>query len=324
MPICRTCQGEYTLKVVSPPPSGASEGATGAPPPPSEPKVCPRCGGDLQMWNKLDTTLADFIVWEGGILALLPAAAAMAVWLLWIPIEEWGFYFPALTAVCLGMCVLVFFLVYFKRLFWWEHMWAQQIYRVSRISIDAVMALTGVGGLLCSPLWVLLYTNRGRPEGLVDQAIFGSVYVTAFVCLTAAATLAVVGEYVAKLQRYAPPPIFVSTERLLRVVANEVIYSINLPKAGPRPLSLSTPAKPIHEVVQTLRVPEDGGIHVLLRECKRVQYPSGDGQMQAKWMEMFWRVEADRWGRLQKFGPTSQQPNSGTERAFRIIGGNAS
>lgn len=323
MPICRTCRGEYDSVTLLRSPCGVPSGGVDAASPATEPRVCPRCGSDASVWDKLDVSLVDFIVWEGGILAMLPAVAALAVWIFWIPREQSGNYFPILTFVCLGLCVLLFFLIYMERLFWWEHLWAEQIYRTSRISLISLIAITAIGGLLLSPLWVLYYTSAGRPVEFMSKALFALIYVSAFVCLTAALTLAVVSEYVTRLEKYAPPPIFVSTERLLRVVVDAAIYTINLPKPEGRIQAASAGAKPVYEVLQTLRIPENGGIHVLLRECKRVQYPNTDGQMQVKWMEMLWRVQADRWGRVHLLRPGSLEPYSADKRIFREIGQHA-
>jgi len=320
MPICRTCRGEYDLTTLPrSSPDTSTENADAATSP-VRPRVCPRCGGDVSVWDQLDTTLADFIIWEGGILALLPAAGAVLVWLLWFSSDQPHLYFPVLTFVCLGMCALLLFMIYDSRLSWWEQFWAEQIYRKSRISLASWTAITAIGGLFFSPLWVLYYTNEGKPEGFVFKAIFAFIYVLAYVCLTVAIALGVVRAYVERLEKDAPPPIFVNTERLLRVVVDAAIYDINLPRPDGRNLIGFSNPRPVYEVLQTLRIPEDGGIHVLLRECKRVQYPAPDGQMQVKWMEMLWRVQADRWGRVKILRPGSLEPYSVDKRAFREIG----
>jgi hypothetical protein len=264
--------------------------------------------------------LADFIVWEGGMLAMLPAAATLVVWLFWVPQHEWGNYFPTLTFVCLSLCALVFFLIYDSRWYWWEHRWAGQIYRVSRMSLDGLIAITAVAGVLLSPVWVLYYTTVGRPAEFGSKLLFASIYVPAFVCLTAAVTLAVVSEYVKCLERYAAPPIFVNTNRLLQVVVKAAISDINLPELDVNAPTMCADTPAVYEVLQTLRIPENGGIHVLLREFKCVEYPSDDGKKQKKSMEMLWRIQADRWGRLQELRPGSLEPFSGENRVFRQIG----
>jgi len=317
MPICRTCRGEYDATASSRPPSGSSASGPASATPPWP---CHRCGSDLRAWEQLEITLPDFIIWEGGILGLLPAVAAIAVWLFWIPPQDSGNYFPVLTFVCLGLCALLFFLIYDSRLSWWEHWWARQIYRTSRLSLDPLIVITALGGLLFSPLWVLYYTSVGRPVEFTSKAFFALIYAASFVCLTAAITLAVVSEYVARLERQASPPIFVNTERLLRVVVNEAIRNINLPGLNTRGSTASPALDPVYEVLQTLRIAENGGIHVLLRECKRVQYPGSDGKLQSKPMEMLWRVQADRWGNVQALRPGSLEPYSAEARTFREIG----
>jgi hypothetical protein len=299
MPICRTCKGQYDDAKL---------------------QKCPRCGSDLSAWDEFNTTLRKFVTKQGGVFGLLPAAAAIAVWLWWIPPKESGNYFPVLTLVSVGACALVFFSIYFKYFYWWEHWWARQIYHVSPLSIDLVITVAAMGGLLLTPLWVLFYTTVGRPVEFTHKALFALIYVPSFVCLTAAITLAVISEYVAILEKRAPPPIFVSTERLLRVVVNAAITDINLPGVDANTPTKCADTPAVYEVLQTLRIPENGGIHVLLRECKCVEYPGTDGKNQKKLMEMLWRIQADRWGRVEILRPGSLEPFGGERRDFRQIG----
>ncbi len=91
MPICRTCRGEYDAVAPSRPPSGSSASGTA---PATQPGPCPRCGSDLRAWDRLEITLPDFILWEGGILGLMPAALALGAWLFfWIPREASLYYY---------------------------------------------------------------------------------------------------------------------------------------------------------------------------------------------------------------------------------------
>ncbi|MBN2391693.1 MAG: hypothetical protein JXR84_13290 [Anaerolineae bacterium] len=320
MPICRTCRGQYDSKELPRSLSDASAASTEDASSASGPQFCPRCGSDVSVWERLAITLPEFIVWEGGVLALLPAAAPMIVWLFWIPQEEWGIYFPVLTFICLAMCGLLFYFIYESRLFWWERWWAQQVYQTSGTSIDLLIAITAIGGLLFSMLWILYYASKGRPDELTSKAFFAVSYVSGFACLTAAVALIIVNEYVEQLKARAPAPIFVSTERLLRVVVEEAINSINLNGLGANTPVKCAGTNSVYEVYQALRMPEAGGVHVLLRECKCVEHPTADGKPQGKLMEMLWRVEADRWGRLQLLRPGSLEPYDVDKRVFREIG----
>lgn len=320
MPICRTCRGQYDLSVPPRSSPGASAGDTEDASPAIETQLCPRCGNDVSVWEQLAVTLPDFIIWEGGALALLPAAAAMLVWLLWIPPDQSGVYFPVLTFVCLGMSGLLFYLIYESRLFWWEHWWAQEVYRTPFISIGLLIAITVIGGMFFSMLWILYYTNMGRPDGFTSKAFFALIYVSGFTLLTAAVALIVISEYVEQLKKRAPPPIFVSTEFLLRVVVDEAIKSINLSGLGANTPIKCAGTNSVYEVYQALRVPESGGIYMLLRECKCVEHPTTDGKPQGKLMEMLWRVQANRWGRVEVLRPGSLEPYSGEKRTFREIG----
>ena len=53
---------------------------------------------------------------------------------------------------------------------------------------------------------------------------------------------------------------------------------------------------------------------------KFIEYPSIDGKSQKKLMEMLWRIQADRWGRVEVLRPGSLEPYSGERRVFRQIG----
>ncbi len=321
MPICRTCRGEYDPIASPRSPSDTSANDAHVTPPAAGPRLCPRCGSDVSVWEQLDITLPEFVIWEGGILGLMPAALALAMWLFfWVPRESSLYYYPVLTLASFGISVLLFFVIYADRLVWWEQWWASQVYQVRRVPIIMLMTVTALAGIFFSALWVLLYTTSGKPVELAGKGFFALVYVSSYVCLTVAVTLAFVHQYITRLEKHAPPPIFVSTRRLLRVVVDAAIYSVNLPRPEVRTPPVSANPRPVYEVLEALRIPENGGIHVLLRECKRVQYPSTEGQMQVKWMEMLWRIQADRWGRVQSLRPGSLEPYSVEKRAFREIG----
>lgn len=254
-------------------------------------------------------------------MGLMPAALALAVWLFfWLPREVSAYYYPVLTAVSFGLSALLFFVIYADRLVWWERWWAAQVYRVRHMSIISVIVMTALAGVLLSALWLLLYTTSGKPVGLVNKGFFALIYVASYVCLTVAVTLGFVQQYVERLQKYAPPPIFVSTRRLSRVVVDAAIQSINLMQPGARVSSIREDSQPVCEVLEALRIPENGGIHVLLRECKLVPYPDAEGQMQEKWMEMLWRIKADRWGHIQSLQPGAVEPYGEEKRRFREIG----
>lgn len=317
MPICRTCKGQYSpqeasCSICNQPVSHCtcSKRTVG------RQQLCPRCNSDVGVWERNDMTLREFALEQGGILGLMPLVIALAVWALFLspPREESLYYFPLLTFVTVGMCVLLFFVLYNERLFWWEHLWAAQVYRVRRVSLGSLITLTAIGGIFLIALWWMSYVTSGKPEDLIGKMFFAAVYVLSYVCLTVALTLGFVNQYIARLEKWAPPPIFVNTKHLSQVVVDTAIQSINLARSVP------AGEEPVYEIVEALRIPEDGGIHVLLRECKVVEYPNADGGKQKKWMEMLWRIRADRWGRVQSLRPGSVEPYSSNKRAFREIG----
>ncbi|HOU11838.1 MAG TPA: hypothetical protein PKZ84_01870 [Anaerolineae bacterium] len=314
MPICRTCRGEYERSEPPPSPSGEEQGDKGASRT-AGPQVCPRCGADVRVWEEMDLNLPEFILWEGGIMGLMPAALALAVWLFfWIPREISSYYYPVLTAVSVGFSALLFFVIYAERLVWWERWWAVQVYRVRQMSIISVITMTAIAGILLSALWLLMYTTAGKPVGLVNKGLFALIYVASYVCLTVAVTLGFVQQYVERLLKSVPPPVFASTKRLSSVVVDAAIQSINLIPPGTRISPILDDSKPVCEVLGALRDPTDGGIEVLLRERKRIPYPTADGQMKKRWTETFWGIKADRWGHIKSLQPEPAEPYKDSRR----------
>jgi len=302
----------------------------------------------VSVWEQENITVFQFVFLQGGLLGLIPGALALIVWWCWWnPHETSLYYYPILTAASAVLSLLLFFVLYIKRLFWWERWWASQVYQAAPVSIVAAMTLSGLGGVFFSILWIFLYTAWGKPEELIRKAIFALVYVLSYVCLTALLTLLFIHRYISHLERDAPQPIFVDTKRLLMVVVDTVTQSINLMpksnnprgapastctgmtatagprlgfKSGPRGASVSPPQAPIYEAIEVLRIPENGGIVAVLRECKPVWHPDAEGKMQEEWREMRWRVQADRWGRVQSVKPGTLEPYGEEKRVFREYG----
>ena len=162
--------------------------------------VCIDSGEEFIAWKQLYTALGiipqepkitslNFLVYKGGVLGLLPAAAAITVWLFWIPRFQWGSYFPSLTFSCVGMCILLYYLIYAGRVLWWEHWW---LYKTMRVSIRKLFAITAGLGSFLSLFWMSLFLpTLGRPTGFIEKSIFAMFYLLAFTCLTVAVTLRV-------------------------------------------------------------------------------------------------------------------------------------
>ena len=326
MPICRTCRGEYSQQEALCPKCGAPVGRSvdlchhcGADT--SERRLCPRCKSDVSAWEREDISFVDFIIWEGGILALLPGAAALFVWLFfWTPRVNSMYFYPVLTAATFIISAFTVFVLYVKRLFWWERWLASQVYRATPASIVLMIVLSGSAGVFLSALWVFLYAAWGKPELLALKAIFGAVYVSSYVFLTVATTLMIIHTYISRIGHYVPQPIFMDTKRLLMVVVESVIATVNLTAMNTPEYPSSSGLKPVYDVLEALRIPENGGIDVLLRECKRVRHATANGQVRAEWTEMLWRIRADRWGRVQTIQPGPKEPEAGGARTFREYG----
>lgn len=327
MPICRTCRGEYGQQEALCPACRVAVGRSldvcrNCGTDTSERRLCPRCKSDVSAWEREDISFVEFIIWEGGILSLLPGGAALVVWLVfWSQRVDSLYYYPALTFASFVICIFTVFVLYVKRLFWWERWLAAQVYRATPVSIVSVITLSGLAGVFFSTAWVFLYAAWGKPEMLILKAIFGAVYVVSFVFLTVAVTLMVIHGYVSRVERSIPQPIFMDTKRLLMVVVESVIETVNLPFINQPEYPSASGLRPTYDVREALRNSENGGIDVLLRECKRVRHPGARGQIQVEWVEMFWRVQADRWGRVQTVKPGAQQEgHNDRERVFAGLG----
>ena len=127
--------------------------------------------------------------------------------------------------------------------------------------------------------------------------------------VTAGFTLLAIEDYLSQLEERVPQPIFADTEKLLHVVLDAAIRTLNLldgteiqtPDAPPEHIRDRT-----YEVLEASRVPENGGIVILLREYK----PSAEPNAQDKWVHDIWHIEADRWGRIQVLRP-ARTPHRG-------------
>ena len=70
--------------------------------------------------------------------------------------------------------------------------------------------------------------DGGNLDTLPNKALFGAVYLPSYILLTVCATLVVIHMYISRLERYVPQPIFMDYQRLLRVVVESVIETVNL------------------------------------------------------------------------------------------------
>ncbi len=305
MPTCRTCRGEYDRQKVLCPacrkPIGCSQEVC-----PrcntkiGEKRLCPRCQSDVSVWECEYLRALKFFL-KSGVLGLLPGLLSFVVWLVLFRRTGSRYYYPLLTAVSLGLSLLVFIGAYASRLFWWDQWWQSQVYNTKSVSIAGTMGGAGLAGVCFTALWVLLYAAWGKPEGLWRQAFFGMSYVLSYVCFTAAVTLFLVYLYLAYFEQHAPQPLFVDTTRLVRLVVDAAIQNINPPDASAA-LAAASQA-PTYETQQMLRRPADGGIVLVLREGKFVQAYDANGQARQAWETKLWRVKADRWGRVQAIDP---------------------
>jgi hypothetical protein len=311
MPICRTCRGEYTHRDCLCPSCGQPLGRgtnichrCGADT--AGKRLCPRCKNDVTAWERENFPLHEFVK-RWGALGLLPSFVALGLWILFWVRNAHPLHHPVITLFAVGMAQVVLILIYVKRLFWRERWWASQIYNTKNMPLTIAIASTFVLGSLLGAISFVLYkvwpvVEIWRPW---VKAAFAGAYASTYVCFTAALTLVAIQDYMDLLESRVPQPIFVHTDRLLQVVVEAAIQSLSVLN-GKEPHQHAVYRKDTnrtYEILEVTRNSEDGGIRVLLYECKRVSRPNGDADTKIKWLERVWHIEADLWGRVRSLEP---------------------
>lgn len=310
MPICRTCRGEYECVV-------HRERVCVECGEPVEPNwklchgcgtkienlcLCPRCKSDVSVWEEESLTLTEFIL-QGGFVGLLPSLLALVVWIFVWELLGPTVHHPLTTLVSISLSLLTFAILYIKRLYWRERWWASQVYDVTAPSLVTTIVLTFVAGLFLSVVSFVLYQELRPPVSYLQRLLFALAYAPIYISFTVALTLFVVQSYGERLDERVPPPLFADTNRLLHVVVEGAIQSLNIADEDEKLVGRWTheEEEEAYEVKEVVRSPRTGGISVLLQERRR---PCADGTEREKERESeeemtVWRVDADRWGRLQ-------------------------
>ncbi|NBD34472.1 MAG: hypothetical protein GVY30_00555 [Chloroflexi bacterium] len=303
MPICKTCHGEYTLETCLCPNCGrplrrGEDFCQHCRTVVSEKRLCPRCKSDVTIWEREDFSLVEFIK-RWGALGLLPSlGAVLAFPLLWLPNATTLHYL--MTAFSIGLSQLIIILLYIQRLLWREHNWATQIYDAKFYSLPSLIGMMFFAGSVLSAVVIVIQQRWDAPSTL-DKLFFAVSYVGMMGVFTAGFTLLAIQDYLNQLEERVPQPIFADMEKLLHVVLDAAIRTLNL--LDGTEIQSHTDAGRItdrtYEVLEASRVPENGGIVILLHEYK----PAAEPDTQGKWAHETWHIEADRWGRIQTLQP---------------------
>ena len=195
---------------------------------------------------------------------------------------------------------------------WRERSWACQIYATARPYESLVVLVPGsfAGGIAMAIASFVLYKLWKPPSEVeltwfVKQLIFGAFYAPTYVLFTVSLMLLAVQDYVGRLNQLVPPPIFAHTERLLRVTLDTAIQSLSILEGREAGGTLAQRDQEIsYDILEIVRVPGNGGIRVLLRISRQpVSQPGYDPGADAQRVPNLWRIEADRWGRVQSVTP---------------------
>jgi hypothetical protein len=214
----------------------------------------------------------------------------------------------SIVAVLISLLVLI--IVCMKRLFWRERWWAAQAYEANSplLSLSLLMTVAFSTGIGFGALVFILHRVWKAPQPFWAQLLFGTVYIITYVAFTAGLTLYAVHDYVDDLDQRAPQPLFVNTERLLRVVIETATKTLHVSNGGgsdqPQPTGESTRT---HEVLEVVRNRQTGGVHVMFRECEQIVPSEGLTTTPPRWSEKIWSVDADRWGRVLSLSPGWQE-----------------
>ncbi len=302
MPICKTCQGEYTVETCLCPkcevPLRRGEdfcqhcrSVVG------KKRLCPRCKSDVIVWEQENFSLVEFMK-RWGALGLLPSLGAGLVLLLWLSNATTIHYLMTVFGVALSQLIII--LLYVQRLLWREHKWATQIYDAKFRSLPYLIGMMFLAGGLLSVAVFIMQQSWEDPT-IVYQLFFAGSYVTMLALFTAGFTFLAIQDYLNQLEERVPQPIFANTEKLLQVVLDATIRTLNLLDGREGQVSNTHPERVMdrtYEVMEVSRISENGGIDVLLHEYKPFAGPGP----QEREREM-WRIQADRWGRIQVLQP---------------------
>ncbi|MFP4344274.1 MAG: zinc ribbon domain-containing protein [Anaerolineales bacterium] len=308
MPICRTCRGEYECAV-----HRERVCAQCGEPVESNWKLChscgtkiehlclcPRCKSDVSVWEEESLTLTEFIL-QGGSVGLLPSLLALVIWIFVWELLGTTVHHPLTTLVSISLSLLTFMILYIKRLYWRERWWASQVYNVTAPSLVTTIVIAFVAGLFLSVVSFVLYQEIQSPVNYLQRLLFSLAYAPIYICFTIALTLFVVQSYGERLDERVPPPIFADTNRLLHVVVEGAIQSLNMADEDEDLVGrwAAEEEEEDYEVKEVVRSPHTGGISVLLQERKRLCPDGAEREGEVEGEVTVWRVDADRWGRLQ-------------------------
>lgn len=302
MPICKTCHGEYIPESCLCPkceiPLRRGEdfcqqcrSVVG------EKRLCPRCKSDVTVWERESFSLVEFMK-RWGALGLLPSFGAILIFpLLWLPNATIVHYLMTVFGIALSQLIII--LLYIERLVWHERQWATKIYEAKFHSLPYLIGMMFLIGGILSTVVIIMQQGWDNPT-IGYQLIFAGSYVVTMALLTAGFTFLAIQDYLNQLEERVPQPIFANTEKLLRVVLDATIRTLNLLNDSENQASkrLERDTNRTYEVLEASRIPEHGGIDILLREYKPAAEPNTP-----EWSYEIWHIAADRWGRIHILRP---------------------
>jgi len=208
---------------------------------------------------------------------------------------------PVGNAVAILLAGMVFYTLYDRRYFLREMTWASEIYHVRIPSLFLIGTVSFLAGLVLMVIAVVL--SREESPQFSQKLLFALIYGLAYPCFTACFTLLALEPYLLELDESVPQPVFAQPDRLL-----EIVFQAAVQDARGKMEPSGTPLDPGNfEVVAASRNLINGGINMLLRECKPVVQPRENAYPVGRWIERIWAVEADKWGRIRSLMPRPNQ-----------------
>ncbi|MBN1955181.1 MAG: zinc ribbon domain-containing protein [Anaerolineae bacterium] len=306
MATCKTCRGEYTdpqlvcprcRRVLQDPASRCPHCRSRI----QEQRICPRCKSDVAGWEQGPLPFQDFFT-RGGFLGLAPPFVILLLWAFKWAQEPQSIHHHLTSVIGVLLAALAFFGLFAVRYELRERKWAAQIYRVSLPILSPGFIVVGLFalGIVSMAVAFILYKTAVEPITLLQRTIFTVTYCLACASFTAALTFSMLQWQLRSVDERVPQPLFVHTDRLLKVVLCTAGTSLRRDNAP-----VGAEAGRDFEIIEVTRERKNGGIHVLVREHRFARHPDIHQGLLTRPIpeDRAWRIEADRWGRIQTLKP---------------------
>lgn len=279
MPTCHTCRGEYTKHTwlcpeckapFVPDARGEGQRCHQCQHLSFDRRLCPRCGSDVRAWERVGA--------EGNPIARNPLPYLPALVALIGTVFQWPPHLLG-SILAIALSLIAFFILSAKspdfRLSGWEREFKSKP-GASIVAIELGAFLVGLAMALLTIVLLKYWIQPPAEPGFLEKLIVSLTYSLSFVLFTIAVTALLIKRQVAKLNRQAPQPVFVDSQRLLKLVLEEAA----------KQLDLNTAPK-----MTRFERTGDAGIQVFARQRGGAE----------------WEIRANKWGRVRSINPVVEE-----------------